>query len=160
MPESRPGSAAPSGTSPVQPLYSERLWPGLGAWMIVLVLSLAGILVLAPIGWGYGIAAAVVLFLAQGFALYASTPRIEVTETHLRAGKAVIERSFLGAAQAFSGDEAFQERGPRLNGLAYLCLRGWVDPVVRIEVLDPEDSTPYWLFSTRRPQQLLAALAS
>ncbi|MFJ3956591.1 DUF3093 domain-containing protein [Arthrobacter sp. NPDC090010] len=160
MPSTNAGSAVPSGTSQIEPLFTERLLPGIGAWIIVIILSMAGILVLAPIGWGYGIAAAVVLFLGQATALYLSTPLVEVTPTHFRAGKATIERRYLSHAEAFSGDEAFQERGPRLNGLAFLCLRGWVDPVVRVDLNDPEDETPYWLVSTRRPQQLLKALAS
>jgi Protein of unknown function (DUF3093) len=33
-----------------------------------------------------------------------------------------------------------------------------VDPVVRIEITDPSDRTPYWLTSTRNPDRLLAAL--
>jgi len=160
MPSTNTGPAMPSDASITPALFSERLWPGPGAWIIVAVLSLAGILVLAPIGIGYGIAAAIVIFLLVGGALYANTPRIEVTATEFRAGKAVIDRAFLGEVQAFSQDEAFQERGPRLNGLAFLCIRGWVDPVVRVEITDPEDETPYWLVSTRRPQQLVAALSS
>jgi hypothetical protein len=43
--------------------------------------------------------------------------------------------------------------------LAFLCIRGWIDPVVRIEITDPADRTPYWLTSTRRPEELLAALS-
>ncbi|MBO9705255.1 MAG: DUF3093 domain-containing protein [Arthrobacter sp.] len=160
MPSTNTGPAMPSDASTTPALFSERLWPGPGAWIIVAVLSLAGILVLAPIGIGYGIAAAVVIFLLAGGALYLNTPRVEVTATEFRAGKAVIDRAFLGEVEAFSHDEAFQERGPRLNGLAFLCIRGWVDPVVRVEITDPEDETPYWLVSTRRPQQLVAALSS
>ena len=30
--------------------------------------------------------------------------------------------------------------------------------MVRIEITDPSDRTPYWLTSTRHPEQLLAAL--
>jgi hypothetical protein len=33
-----------------------------------------------------------------------------------------------------------------------------VGPVVRIEVTDPHDSTPYWIVSTRHPDALVAAL--
>jgi Protein of unknown function (DUF3093) len=75
-------------------------------------------------------------------------------------GRAVIERRYVGATAQFRGKEATAERGTRLNGLAYLCIRGWVDPVVRIEITDPSDPTPYWLTSTRRPEQLIAALAT
>jgi hypothetical protein len=29
---------------------------------------------------------------------------------------------------------------------------------VRVELTDPEDPTPYWLFSTRRPQRVAELL--
>jgi hypothetical protein len=38
-------------------------------------------------------------------------------------------------------------------------IRGWVSPVVTVEVLDAEDPTPYWLISTRKPEVLAAAIA-
>jgi hypothetical protein len=74
-------------------------------------------------------------------------------------GRATIERRFVGAVQTFRKEEATAERGTRLNGLAYLCIRGWIDPVVRIDITDPSDPTPYWLTSTRRPDELTAALS-
>ena len=46
--------------------------------------------------------------------------------------------------------------GPR----AFLVIRGWVDPVVRVTLDDPNDPTPYWLISTRRPEELVRVLAS
>jgi hypothetical protein len=33
-----------------------------------------------------------------------------------------------------------------------------VGPLVRLEVTDPADPTPYWVFSVREPDRLLAAL--
>ena len=37
-------------------------------------------------------------------------------------------------------------------------IRGWVDPVVRVGIEDPDDPVPYWLISTRRPEDLIRAL--
>jgi len=113
---------------------------------------------LAPISIWAGITAAIVLFVIITVLLVLSTPSITVTRTTLRVGRATIERGFLGKATAFRGKEATAARGTRLNGLAFLCIRGWVDPVVRIEIEDPSDRTPYWLASTRHPEQLIAAL--
>ena len=42
----------------------------------------------------------------------------------------------------------------------WLLIRGWVSPVVRIELSDPSDPTPYWIVSTRSPAALVAAIAS
>ncbi len=145
---------------PTVPTYSERLWPSIWVWIIVVGISLAGILILAPISMFAGYTAAVVMFLIQAILLLLSTPRIEVTAQSLQVGRAHIERRFVGKVQAFYGDEASAQRGPQLHGLAYLCIRGWISPVVRIEITDEADRTPYWLASSRRPEQLVAALAA
>jgi hypothetical protein len=49
-------------------------------------------------------------------------------------------------------------RGVDLDARAFLKIRPWVKPVVRIELDDDNDPTPYWLVSTRRPKELAAAL--
>ena len=54
--------------------------------------------------------------------------------------------------------EAFAERGPRLDARAYLVIRGWVRDVVRVPIEDPQDPTPYWLLSSRRPNDIVAAI--
>ena len=36
--------------------------------------------------------------------------------------------------------------------------RAWIGPVVRIEVTDPDDPTPYWVLSVRDPEAFLRAL--
>ena len=123
-------------------------------------LSGAGILVFAPISLWAGFTAAVVLFVIIAVLLVLSTPSVIVTGSTLRVSRATIERGFVGAASAFRGAEATAERGIRLNGLAFLCIRGWIDPVVRIENRSPSDRTPYWLTSTRHPDRLIAALNS
>ena len=160
MPES--SAAAPAPQSPTGGdaiLFSEKLWPTPWVWLVALGLSGAGILVFAPISMAAGITAAAVLFAIITVMLVLSTPSIKVTARVLQVGRASIERSFVGEAEAFRGPEATAERGIRLNGLAYLCIRGWIDPVVRIEITDPSDRTPYWLASTRHPERLVAALS-
>jgi hypothetical protein len=51
-----------------------------------------------------------------------------------------------------------QALGPELDPTAFLMLRAWVAPVVRVEITDPDDPTPYWVFSVRNPEALVAAL--
>jgi hypothetical protein len=160
MPESSAAVPASNTPSYTAVLYHEKLWPNVWIWLVAAGLSGAGILVFAPISMAAGITAAVVLFVIIAVLLVVSTPAITVTGSTLRVGRATIERRFLGSAAAFRGKEATAERGPRLNGLAFMCFRGWVDPVVRIEITDPSDRTPYWLTSTRHPDRLLAALQS
>lgn len=138
--------------------YKEKLWPNLWIWIIAAGVSGAGILVFAPISAAAGFTAAAVLFVIIAVLLVVSTPTILVTGDTLTVGRATIERKFVGDVQEFRGEEATAERGTRLNGLAYLCIRGWIDPVVKIGITDPSDPTPYWLASTRRPDKLAAAL--
>lgn len=159
MPESSAAAPAPNSTPRgATVLYSEKLHPNFWVWLVAAGLSAAGILVFAPISMTAGITAAIVLFTIITVLLVLSTPSITVTADTLQVGRATIERRHLGAVSHFRGKDATAERGTRLNGLAYLCIRGWVDPVVRIEITDPSDPTPYWLTSTRRPEQLVAAL--
>ena len=161
MPESSAAVPAPNSTpGDATVLYSEKLWPNFWVWLVSAGLSGAGIFVLAPISLAAGFTAAVVLFTILTVLLVLSTPAITVTSSTLRVGRATIEHRFIGTASAFRGPEATAERGTRLNGLAFLCIRGWIDPVVRIEITDPSDRTPYWLTSTRHPDKLIAALKS
>lgn len=160
MPESSAAVPAPNSTPSDAVLYNEKLWPNAWIWLVSAGLSGAGILMLAPISVTAGLTAAVVLFVIIAVLLVLSTPAITVTGSTLRVGRATIERRFVGTVSAFRGAEATAERGTRLHGLAFLCIRGWIDPVVRIEITDPSDRTPYWLASTRHPDRLLAALNS
>ncbi|WP_104092236.1 DUF3093 domain-containing protein [Arthrobacter sp. GMC3] len=138
--------------------YTEKLWPNLWVWVIVVGLSAAGILIFIPISTFAGIMAFIVLLVVQVAVLIAWTPTIKVTDTSLQVGRAHIEREFVGKAYAYHGDDATDQRGTKLNGLAYLCIRGWIKPVVKIVITDPNDSTPYWLTSSRNPEHLVAAL--
>lgn len=160
MPDSSSPTSVPSTPSQgAQVIYREKLWPNAWIWIIATGISGAGILMFAPISAAAGYTAAAVLFMIIAVLLVLSTPSIVVTGETLSVGRATIERRFVGAAQPFRGGEATAERGTRLNGLAYLCIRGWIDPVVKIDINDSSDRTPYWLTSTRHPDELTAALS-
>jgi len=160
MPESSstaPMPDAPSAGTPA--VFRERLWPNVWIWVIATGISCAGILVFAPISLAAGFTAAGVLFAVIAVMLVLSTPTIVVTRDALTVGRATIERRFVGDVETFRGKDATAQRGTQLNGLAYMCFRGWIDPVVRIGITDPSDRTPYWLTSSRRPEELAAALS-
>ncbi|MBQ1442481.1 MAG: DUF3093 domain-containing protein [Renibacterium sp.] len=151
---------APEDHGNADVVYSEKLWPALWIWVVAAGIAVAGILILAPISIVAGYTAAVVIFALEALFLLMSTPRIEVDGQTLTVGRATIDRAFIGKVEGFNRDDAVAQRGTQLNGLAYLCIRGWIGPVVRIEVTDESDPTPYWLTSTRRPEQLVAALTT
>lgn len=144
--------------SPAAAVYTEKLWPNFWGWVIVVGLSAAGILIFIPISPLAGYIAFFALLIIQTAILVVSTPTIAVTSDSLQVGRAHIERAYVGEVSIYHGEEATAQRGVRLNGLAYLCIRGWIKPVVKIEITDPADRTPYWLASTRNPEYLAAAL--
>lgn len=140
--------------------YRERLWPAPWVFLSTALVIPASLLVFLPISLPAGVAVALGLYAAIVIVLLATTATIEVTPDVFRAGKARIERSFIGRVQAFEGPDATAERGVNLDARAWLLVRGWIPDLVKVELADPEDPTPYWLVSTRAPSRLAAALNS
>lgn len=140
------------------PDYRERLRPTPWIYVVSLLLIPASILVLAPVSLPAGIITGVVLYLAVIGALTLTAPVIEVSDGMLRAGRARIELALLGDAVPASPAAARVELGTGLDARAFLVIRGWSKEVVRIPVLDAADPTPYWLVSSRRPNELAAAI--
>jgi hypothetical protein len=112
---------------------------------------------LAPIDIGWGIASAVVLYTLALVIFVVAAPRIVVTDTELRAGRARIDRTFVGRVTVV-------ERADRVGALAdartWSLVRAWIPRGVLIELTDPADPTPAWYVSTRRPEALVEALAN
>jgi len=140
--------------------YSEKLWPAPWLFIATALVMPASLLVFVPINFTVGIVVAIVFYAGICAALILGTPSISVTESHFVAGRARLPLSAIGEVRAFTGTEAQLQRGQKLDARAWLLIRGWISPVVTIAVTDVEDPTPYWLVSTRRPEQLLAALAT
>jgi hypothetical protein len=139
-------------------VYTERLLPGPWIFIITALVIPASLLVFLPINMTIGVICAAVLYTACVVLLVVGSPRIEVTDAMLIAGRARLPLPNVGEATGFEGAAATAERGPRLDARAWLVIRGWISPVVKIDVNDESDPTPYWLISTRHPKQLIAAL--
>ncbi|CAN5387493.1 DUF3093 domain-containing protein [soil metagenome] len=139
-------------------IYRERLWPAPWVFLATALVIPASLLVFLPINAVVGVIVAIGLYGAIVALLVATTPTIEVTADTLRAGRARLPRTVISGAAAFEGTEATAERGPRLDARAWLLLRGWLPGLVRVELDDPADPTPYWLVATRNPSDLAAAL--
>lgn len=113
-------------------------YPGVRAWLpYVLLLPLTALLI-----WRAGSAT------------------VRVQDGELWVGKAHLPLRFVGEVQVVSAKDKRRVLGPHLDPAAYLLHRGWIGPVVRLRQTDPEDPTPYWVFSTRHPDRLAEALRS
>ena len=140
------------------PDYREKLWPTAWAFIVTALVIPASILVLVPISLLAGIVTAAVLYGGCVLLLVLASPVVRVQNGELIAGPATISTRLLGEATTFEKNEATQERGPRLDARAWLLIRGWIDPVVRVPIVDPTDPAPYWIISSRHPTKLAAAI--
>jgi len=148
----------PGGLTTPTRLYHERIWPS--PWVITattLVIP-ASLLVFLPINLFAGVIVAIGLFAAIVLVLLATSPVIEVLPGELVAGRARVPVNLIGEVTPFRGEEATLQRGRLLDARAWLLIRGWVSPVVKIELTDESDPTPYWIVSTRTPDALAAAI--
>jgi hypothetical protein len=118
----------------------------------------ASLLVFLPINFFVGIGTAVVLYVGSVSLLLIASPVIEVRDDRLFAARASLPLAVIGTSIGARGDAARLERGQHLDARAWLLIRGWIDPVVKISLVDPNDPTPYWLISTRNPEALAAVL--
>ncbi|MEA9984813.1 MULTISPECIES: DUF3093 domain-containing protein [Subtercola] len=138
--------------------YRERLSPSGRIYLYLVLLIPASIGVFAPINMTAGIVCAIVLYGGSVGVLLVLSPVVSVGDGMLVAGKARIPLELVGEPVAFTGSEATLARGQRLDARAWLCIRGWISPVVRVSIHDASDPVPYWLISTRNPNELVAAL--
>ncbi|MGO2081412.1 DUF3093 domain-containing protein [Glutamicibacter arilaitensis] len=140
-------------------LFSEKLWPSASTWIWPIIIAVTAGVALAPVNAIVGWVAGGVVLISLVVVFLLRVPTIEVTNDLVTVGRASIERKYIGEVIGYRGEEGFKQRGQKLHGLAYMLLRGWIDGVVRMEVIDERDTTPYWLTSTRRPEELAAALS-
>ncbi len=148
------------GRMDVMNTYRERLWPS--PWIVVIAaLAIpASLLTFAAINVTVGAITGLVLFAGVVTLATVSAPTIEVAHGVLRAGAARVPLNFVGDVSVARKEEARHERGPALDARAHLVLRPDIDPIVRVELTDPADPTPYWVVSTRRPEQLADAIGA
>ncbi|MGY4642729.1 DUF3093 domain-containing protein [Cellulomonas sp. URHB0016] len=158
VPDRLPAPAAGPGPVAGVPAYSERLWPGGLAWVLLAVLAGMLGIALVPVDGRTGAAVALLTVAVGSVVLLRTSPTVQVDHGVLRAGTAHVPLAVLGAARALDGDETRAELGPRLDARAHLCHRGWVRTAVRFELLDPQDPTPYWVVSSRHPDALVSAV--
>jgi len=140
--------------------YRERLWPAPWLFISTALVIPASLLVFLPISIPAGVVVAIVLYAACVTALILGGPVIEVDGGEFRAGRAKLPLSIVGSVEGFSGDEARAERGQRLDARTWLLIRGWISPLVKIQILDERDTAPYWVVSTRHPDAVVAAIAA
>jgi len=142
------------------PAYTERLGVPLRWWaqgtMLVAMLWLAvAVATPTPVAWLVTAVALALLF----FCLWAfGNARVVVSDGELRAGRAHIQARHLGTATPLDAEQTRRTAGQDADARAYLVLRPYLKRAVKVEITDPADPAPYWLVSTRHPEELAQAL--
>lgn len=138
--------------------YSERLWPGPLGWSFVGGFALfAGIAVLPVNAAAAAVAAAGSAVAGVVVAILTATT-VAVRGGELRVGRAHIPVEMLGAGRVLDRADVRAAVGPGSDARAFVCLRAWLAGAVELPVTDPDDPTPTWLVSSRRPDALLTAV--
>jgi len=89
-----------------------------------------------------------------------SRVRVRVAGDELWVDDAHLPLHFICAAEPITGETKRAALGPDLSPLAFVVLRPWVRAAVKVTLADPADPTPYWVISSRRPADLVAAIAA
>jgi hypothetical protein len=151
--------------------YRERLYVPLAWWLLAvpIVLILGGTLY-AGLPWPWPI------IIIGGLAVGCAAPLIalgratvEVDETALRAGGAVLPLTAISEVVALDERQSAQLRGPRADPAARFYSRPYLKESVYVAVDPPVVDTaqensvhhrrvPYWLVGTRHPAELAAAI--
>jgi hypothetical protein len=134
--------------------YTERVLPKWTSFLPVLGVFPAIWLTLLPINEAAGVIAGVVSTVVIALAMIAKSATISISSDSLQVSTASIERKHISGVEVISKGDAFAARGRELDPRAWFHFQGSVETLVRVKISDPADPTPYWLFSTRRPEQV------
>lgn len=149
--------------------YRERLWvpwwwwpPGLGLAALIALEANQGIAALPnwlPFAVLLPVGAVALLWLGRTeLRVVGGSPAGAGTE--LWVGAAHLPASVMSRSAEVPRSAKSAALGRQLDPAAYVVHRAWVGPMVLLVVDDPDDPTPYWLVSSRHPDQVLAALRS
>ncbi len=143
---------------PKQVSYVERVLPSVSFFVAGLFLPTALFLVSLPFSIEIALIVAIGSYLALLGISYLLAPKILLQDGVLRVNSAVIPVIHLGEASVIEPKDQFLERGHKLSTLAYTRFQIGVKGLVKVELQDENDPTPYWLVATKHPEVLAGYL--
>lgn len=139
-------------------IYRERVLPSAANLILPILLFFSIYGIMLPIDLGLALPSAFAVTALFASLMFFSSPTIEVTDSILKCKGASIERRYVGDVLVIQKSEIFDELGRKLDARAWLSVQASIKCLVKIEISDKNDPTPYWLVSTRKPELLVAAL--
>ncbi len=138
--------------------YRERLSPSLWTLLSAAVAAPMVSLVFVPLDATVALIAGLAVAAALLSSLVLLAPVVEVRGGELRVGRAHIPVRFLGEPTGHDGEDARLARGPGLSATAWHLLRPGIPGLVRVPVIDERDAVSEWVFATRTPDRVVAAI--
>jgi len=142
------------------PSYTERVLPSAVSLLPVLIIFPTMYLTLLLINQVAGILLGLTVTVAVLASIWFAAPLIQMDSKSISVGDVVLPKSVITHVRIIYPREGFQERGPKLSPAAFTKFQISVKTMIRIEIDDPTDSTPYWLIATRNPETIKALLES
>lgn len=140
--------------------YRERLTAPPAWWLAALLFGgICGwiMVVAANPTWGL-ITAVVATAFAGGLVSVYGGLTVRAGSDGLHVGDAFLPADAIGTVTALDRVSWRTNLGPDADARAWLRTRPYVGTGVRVTVEDAGDPTPYWLVSSRRPEEVVAAL--
>ena len=145
-------------------IYRERLWVPWWYWALAIpaiIVCTAQIAFNRSIIWLI-IGGSIITLIDLWILVTLSQTKVSVEvdgsgERWLHAGTAVLPASVVSKSLVVPESAHRNALGRQLDPAAFLVTHSWVRTMVLLVLDDPEDPTPYWLVSTRRPEELLDA---
>jgi hypothetical protein len=139
--------------------HDERLHVPWSWWPVVSLIVLIGVFEVGS-GFNWKILTIVAVFLVGFFIvplLLSGMMRVRLGDGVLRVGKDELPVMSITGVQALDREQTRSRLGPQADPAAHTVVRGWIGPSVMMRLANP-DPVPYWVVSTRRPDELAAAI--
>jgi len=144
----------------VPPRYIERLVLPWWLWIVGLIVAglLAAEIHLGASGLRSWVPYAVLLPLAVLALWWLGRIRIAVVNDVLQVDDAKLPVRYIAAVESLTPEQKRELLGPAAHPLAFVVQRPWIRGTAKVTLSDPEDPTPYWVVSCRRPDALATAV--
>lgn len=132
--------------------YSERVFPGLSFFLATLFAPAALYLIVLAFDDFWALITFVASELAIIFLGLFAAPTLSLSSKTLSIGNVQIPTQYVKAITVVEASAQQSEKGPKLNPSAYVRFQVGVKGLIKVELNDPNDPTPYWLISSRNPE--------
>jgi Protein of unknown function (DUF3093) len=130
-------------------------------WPVVIAIVLFGALEVGS-GFSFVVLVPVAIFLFGFFVvplILSGRVRVQLHDGVIRAGKQDLPVMQVTSISALDRAETRLRLGPQADPAAHTVVRGWIGSSVMLRLANP-DPVPYWVISTRHPEELVSAIKS